>query len=122
MRALDCDASAKTPVGVLDVARWEQFGLDGVLPFGAMWYSVPAGQSSPQDRHPEAELSLVVSGTAWVETGGRLLPVAAGSAFLLDPDEPHTVHNRGEEPLLVFSAYWLPADEAAALEEQVRCA
>jgi quercetin dioxygenase-like cupin family protein len=106
VRTFDCRTSETTPVGVVDVARWEQYGLGAALPFQAMWYSVPAGATSPRDQHPEVELSLVVSGTAYVEAGGAVTEVATGSAFLLDSCEPHVVHNLSDEPLTVFSAYW----------------
>ena len=37
-----------------------------------------------------------------------------GSAFLLDSEEAHVVHNRSTEaPLVVFSAYWMPAAAGA---------
>jgi quercetin dioxygenase-like cupin family protein len=110
MRTFDHRSSLRSTVASVDVARWEQYGLGRSLPFGAMWYSVPPGERSPADCHPEAELSLVISGTAWVEAAGRLTRVSAGSAFLLDPDEPHVVHNRSaDEVLTVFSAYWMAA-------------
>lgn len=116
MRVFDSASSERVPVGTIDVARWEQYRIPGELPFGGMWYWVPPGQSSPADRHPEAELSLVVAGTAHVEVTGERRTVTAGSAFLLDGDEPHTVHNAGGEPLVVFSAYWLPAAELSLAE------
>lgn len=106
MRTFDCRSSTTTPVGVVDVVRWEQFGLGELLPFQAMWYSVPPGESSPRDQHPEVELSVVVSGTAHVEAGGVVTEVATGSAFLFDSCEPHVVHNHADQPLMVFSAYW----------------
>ena len=107
MRTFDRRSSRSSRVGVVDVSRWEQFGLGGTLPFDAMWYTVPGGESSPVDRHPELELSVVVAGTAHVEVGGVVRRVEAGSAFLLESDEAHVVHNRSEQPLTVFSAYWL---------------
>jgi quercetin dioxygenase-like cupin family protein len=116
MRAFDRGTAANVPVGVVDVARWEQFDLNDTLPFGAMWYSIPPGEQSPRDCHPEAELSLVVSGTAWVETASGVVAVDTGSAFLLEGNEAHTVHNRSSELLVVFSAYWLPAPATVATE------
>lgn len=113
MRTLCHRTSQHRAVGAVSVSRWEQFGLAPAMPFDAMWYSVPAGESSPVDVHPERELSLVVSGTAHVESGGRVTRVCGGDAFLLEADEPHQVHNRSaEQPLVVFSAYWLPAAES----------
>jgi mannose-6-phosphate isomerase-like protein (cupin superfamily) len=113
VRAFDCRSPETTPVGVVDVARFEQYGLGDTLPFQAMWYSVPAGESSPRDEHPEVELSVVVSGTAYVEAGGAVTEVGTGSAFLLDSCEPHVVHNLGGEPLMVFSAYWTDRSDEA---------
>jgi mannose-6-phosphate isomerase-like protein (cupin superfamily) len=115
MRAFDRQTSVQYPVGAVSVTRWDQFGIAPSMPFDAMWYSVPPGQSSPVDIHPERELSLVVSGTADVESGGRVTRVVGGDAFLLDGGEPHQVHNRSaEEPLVVFSTYWMPAAGLAA--------
>ena len=112
MRTFGHRTSQRQAVGAVSVSRWEQFGLVPSMPFDAMWYSVPPGESSPVDVHPERELSLVVSGTADVESGGRVTRVTGGDAFLLEADEPHQVHNRSAEPLVVFSAYWAPAAEA----------
>lgn len=102
-------------VGLVDVARWEQYSLGNALPFQAMWYSIGPGITSAQDCHPEVELSIVLNGTASVEVGGEITEVTAGSAFLLGSEEPHIIHNRsaGEE-LLVFSAYWMPGTDGSA--------
>jgi quercetin dioxygenase-like cupin family protein len=95
----------------IEVARWEQFALGDAMPFQAMWYTVPPGSSSPPDCHPEVELSLVVSGVAAAEVGGRTTQVEQGGAFLLESDETHIVHNlSSDRPLLIFSAYWMPAE------------
>jgi quercetin dioxygenase-like cupin family protein len=107
MHAFDRLTARTMSAGLVDVARWEQFDHADGLPFQAMWYVVPPGESSPRDRHPEAELSLVIAGTAWVETRPGIVAVDAGSAFLLEANEAHTIHNPADEPLIVFSAYWL---------------
>jgi quercetin dioxygenase-like cupin family protein len=109
VRVFDRAAADSYRVAGVEVARWEQYSLDGLMPFQAMWYSVPPGAVGPRDQHPEVELSLVVSGSAGVEVGGTVAEVAAGSSFLLASNEAHIVHNRSTtEPLLVFSAYWMP--------------
>jgi mannose-6-phosphate isomerase-like protein (cupin superfamily) len=109
MRTFDSDSADSARVGPLDIARWEQYGLQATMPFGAMWYTVPAGQSSLLDCHPELELSIVIEGTAFVEANGSTTEVPRGSAILFDSEEPHVVHNRDENgPLTIFSAYWLP--------------
>lgn len=112
MRVIDRADAVPSQVGAVEVSRWEQYGLDG-LPFGAMWYSVPPASHSRPDRHPEVELSLVLSGAATVHVDGEVREVAAGAAFLLSADTEHVVHNRSvTEPLVVFSAYWLPTPGA----------
>jgi quercetin dioxygenase-like cupin family protein len=110
MRSFDRATSQSIREDVLELIRWEQYGIDDSLPFGAMWYTVPPMSSSPKDEHFEGELSIVLSGRAFVEADGRVTEVAAGNAFLLDGDEPHIIHNRSDDtPLLIFSAYWDPA-------------
>ena len=109
MRRFANDLPETAAIGTVGVARWEKYSLGDVLPFQAMWYTVPPGGSPPQDCHPEVELSIVISGTATVEVKGKITDVPAGSAFLLDSREAHIVHNRSRDiPLMVFSAYWMP--------------
>lgn len=115
MRSFDQTSASTYLVGDIPVARWEQYEMGGAMPFDAMWYALPPGSTSPPDCHPEPELSLVISGSAVVEAGGRTTRVEQGSAFLLDSQETHVVHNPStQHPLLVFSAYWMPADPVKA--------
>jgi mannose-6-phosphate isomerase-like protein (cupin superfamily) len=117
MRHFAGDSAESYAVGVVDVVRWEQFGLGSTLPFQAMWYSVPPESSSPTDCHPEVELSVVLAGTASVEAGGRVTDVPQGDCFLLDSAEPHVIHNRSADlPLRVFTTFWMPRDGAAGAE------
>ncbi len=121
MRMFD-NATAETyVVGDIEVVRWEQYGLGHRMPFQAMWYVVPPGSSSPIDCHPELELSIVVSGSAVVQAGEDRGEVAQGAAFLLDGDEDHCVTNPSpDHPLVVFSAYWMPAtDTSVAVAAQL---
>lgn len=114
MRHFVSDSADSYAIGVVDVARWEQYGLGDVLPFQAMWYTVPPESSSPQDRHPEQELSIVITGTASVEASGGVTDVSTGSAFLLDSFEAHVIHNRSADtPLMIFTTFWMPLDGSA---------
>src|SRR5215470_2540659 len=123
MRTFDKGAADTYLVDRVTVARWEQYSLGGSLPFQAMWYTVPPDSSSPRDCHPEVELSLVVSGSAAVEAGGTVTEVPPGSAFLLDSQEAHVVHNRStDQPLVVFSAYWMPTGAGTAAASTVEAA
>jgi mannose-6-phosphate isomerase-like protein (cupin superfamily) len=116
MRRIASDSAEYALVGTVDVARWEQFGLEDTLPFRAMWYTVPPDSSSPQDCHPEYELSVVISGTASVEASGQVTDVEQGSCFLLDSREAHVIHNRSADtPLFIFTTYWMPEAARAAI-------
>ena len=118
MRKFDKGAAGTYLVDRVEVARWEQYSLGDRLPFQAMWYTVPPKASSPRDCHPEVELSIVVSGSAVVEAGGQIVEVDHGSAFLLDSNEAHVVHNHSTQaPLVVFSTYWMPAAAGAGQAE-----
>ncbi|MEA2189528.1 MAG: hypothetical protein QOD83_3887 [Solirubrobacteraceae bacterium] len=114
MRKFDSTTAATYAVGDVDVARWEQYGLGDRMPFNAMWYVVPPGSSSPVDCHPELELSIVISGCAVVRAGEDSAEVRQGGAFLLESDEDHRIRNPStDQPLVVFSAYWMPAMDAS---------
>ncbi|GAA3301238.1 cupin domain-containing protein [Dactylosporangium vinaceum] len=108
MRTYQMGRGPNRPVGDVDVFRWDDYEGVTALPFRAMWYQVPAGGQSPEDKHPELELSIVVQGDAAVSVDGREpVDVRTGDAFLLESGERHVVHNRRpDEPLVVFSAYW----------------
>jgi mannose-6-phosphate isomerase-like protein (cupin superfamily) len=111
MRHFISDTAEASAIGFVDVARWDQYGLGDTMPFEAMWYTVPPNSSPPEDRHPEVELSIVIAGTASVQTGDVVTDVPRGQAFLLDSREGHVIHNRSlDTPLVVFSAYWMPRD------------
>jgi quercetin dioxygenase-like cupin family protein len=94
------------------VVRWEQFSLGDTMPFQAMWYTVPPTSSTPQDYHPEVELSVVLSGTASVEASGEITDVGPGESFLLSSKERHIIHNRTDEPCVVFTTFWMPRETA----------
>jgi mannose-6-phosphate isomerase-like protein (cupin superfamily) len=114
MRHFLSDSAESYAVGPVDVMRWEQYALGDELPFQAMWYTVAPRSSSPQDCHPEVELSVVLAGTASVEASGRVIDVEAGGCFLLDSEEAHVIHNRTDTPLRVWSSYWMPRETADA--------
>jgi quercetin dioxygenase-like cupin family protein len=119
MRKFDRAAASTYAVADVEVARWEQFELGGLVPFDAMWSVVPPGATGPVDWHPEHELSIVVGGSALVRAGGSRTVVEQGNAFLVGRDEPHMVTNRSSEHALVlFSACWMAAVAASALPPQ----
>jgi len=118
MRTFDNTTADTNAIGDIEVARWEQYGLGDLMPFDAMWYVVPPGSSTPVHSHPEPELSIVVSGSGVLRAGDDSAAVQPGTAFLLESDEDHTVRNHStDQPLVVFSAYWMPGEDAATAFE-----
>ncbi len=121
MRTFDSKKSDFNQVGPIEVARWEQYQIDPGMPFGAMWYTVPPGSASVRDCHEEPELSIVVAGTASVEIAGEITDVPTGAAFLLGSEEAHIIHNRtADQPLMIFSAYWMPLPPVDEQADQLR--
>jgi mannose-6-phosphate isomerase-like protein (cupin superfamily) len=115
MRKFDNTTADTNLIGDVAVARWEQYGLGDLMPFDAMWYVVPPGSSTPVHHHPEPELSIVVSGSGVLQAGDDSAAVRPGTAFLLESEEDHTVSNHStDQPLVVFSAYWMPRENVAA--------
>jgi len=98
----------------ITVGRWDQYTTTGDLPFGAMWCVVPPGGHSNIDQHPDRELFIVIRGTGEVQVpGGSARPAPAGTAVLMDPQEPHILVNQSEdEPLVALSLYWMPEEKA----------
>ena len=109
MQVLSSDSAALTAEFGIQVGRWAQYAGIGDTPFGAMWCIVPPGGRTDTDCHEERELWVVVSGNAEVQLPDRTQTALAGSAVLLDSEEPHVLVNRSaEEPLVVLSLYWEP--------------
>ncbi len=112
MRLMTNDSARLTDEFGINVGRWTQYDSASELPFGAMWCVVPPGGRSNIDQHPDRELFVVVSGTGEVETpGGDKMPVAPGSAVLMESQEPHILVNSSSAgPLIALSVYWMPEE------------
>jgi quercetin dioxygenase-like cupin family protein len=79
-----------------------------------MWCVIPPGGRSAPDRHPEVEFAVVTRGHAAYESDGHRLELAPGGVIVLDPQQPHIIHNLSDaEPLTILSIYWLPAAAGA---------
>ncbi|MEV0622097.1 cupin domain-containing protein [Nonomuraea sp. NPDC050404] len=113
MRKLDGFSAALDREHGIQIGRWSQYdGLPG-LPFGAMWCVIPPASASAEDRHPEVELAVVMSGSADLTVAGRRDTGGPGTAFLFEPEEPHVIVNPStDEPLMVLSIYWMPEEAA----------
>ena len=96
----------------IKIGRWSQYRDLGALPFDAMWCVIPPGGKSSEDLHPEVEFAVVTKGTAIYESAGRKLEIPTGGVVLVDPDQPHVIHNlSADEPLTILSIYWMPASD-----------
>ena len=105
------DVDLKPDNGIY-IGRWEQqYPELAGLPFGAMWFEVPAGGESVTDCHPEFELAVVVAGAATFSVNGRDSPAPSGTAILLRPGEKHVVRAVGDRSVKVLSLYWMPTPQ-----------
>jgi mannose-6-phosphate isomerase-like protein (cupin superfamily) len=119
VRHLVKDKTESYAIGVVDIFPLEDYPVGHKLPFGCLWYSLPPNSTSKEDTHVSVEMSIVVSGTAWVEASGEITEVGPGGIFLLDSWEGHIIHNRSaDEPLLVFTTYWESLDGSSAAGAQ----
>jgi mannose-6-phosphate isomerase-like protein (cupin superfamily) len=114
VRHLIKEATESYAIGVVDIFPLDDYPVGHKLPFGCLWYTLPPNSTSKEDSHVSVEMSIVVSGTAWVEASGEITEVGAGGIFLLDSWEGHIIHNRSaDQPLMVFTTYWQSLDGSA---------
>lgn len=82
-------------------------------PAGARWtttYEIAPGASNQVERHAEAELWVIVGGSALVEVAGQITRVEAGYTVIFEPMESHVAHNdSADRPLFIAAARWTPA-------------
>lgn len=88
----------------------EGFGLDAEhpAPFEASRWSLAPGFTSDWDEHDVVELWFVSTGTGIVSHGEVTVRVRAGDAVYMPSRTRHRVHNDGDEPITLFSAWWSP--------------
>ena len=117
MRRYVSDAAQLTDEYGIKIGRWSQYNDLGALPFDAMWCVIPPGGKSSEDLHPEVEFAIVTRGTAVYESDGSKLEIPTGGVVLVDPEQPHVIHNlSADEPLTILSIYWLPAGDGGSDE------
>ena len=104
MRKSDTTTADTYAIGDVEVARWEQYGLDDILPFGSIRYVAPPNAGHPVHCHPEAKLSIVVSRRGVVRAGNDSATVQPGTAFLLASEEGQTARNDAADQPLVKAA------------------
>lgn len=75
---------------------------------------IPSGEALRSHRHRQAEIYLILEGTALVEIDSRARSVGAGSTVFIPGDAPHSCQNTGASDLLF--AYVFPADSFEEIE------
>jgi quercetin dioxygenase-like cupin family protein len=55
--------------------------------------------------HPHEQMGYVIQGTAELTAGGETVTLKAGSSFLLEPNEHHTIRDVGEEMAIVLDIF-----------------
>jgi quercetin dioxygenase-like cupin family protein len=126
---MDCE-----PVVVEESAReWETWPDEEVADRGSVYWKtlvsgdltrsealtmgiakVPPAEALHEHRHRQAEIYLLLEGTASVTIAGKTRPVAAGSAVFIPGNALHSCQNTGTSDLRV--AYVFAADSFEEVE------
>ena len=75
---------------------------------------IPPAEALHEHRHRQAEIYLLLEGTALVTIAGKTRPVAAGSAVFIPGNALHSCQNTGTSDLRV--AYVFAADSFEEVE------
>lgn len=70
------------------------------------------GAGVDEHSHYQEQLGYVFSGTQTIVTPDETVHVEAGESYALDSHEPHSVENRGDEPLEAVSGFSPPRQHA----------
>jgi quercetin dioxygenase-like cupin family protein len=126
---MDCE-----PVVVEESAReWETWPDEEVADRGSVYWKtlvsgdltrsealtmgiakIPPAEALHEHRHRQAEIYLLLEGTALVTIAGKTRPVAAGSAVFIPGNALHSCQNTGTSDLRV--AYVFAADSFEEVE------
>lgn len=79
---------------------------DEPVPFYLSRWWLEPGADSGIDQHYVPELWLVAAGHGEMTCGGKRLEVAAGDVISIEPDQPHTLLNTGQDSVEIFSVWW----------------
>jgi len=74
--------------------------------FSGSRFSVEPGARTPVDQHAVAEIWMVADGAGELEYDGRTVALEAGQVVYFAPFKPHSLHNTGDAPMMVFSIWW----------------
>lgn len=60
------------------------------------------GQSYPDNAHNGEEIGYVMDGTINVVIGGKKYQAKKGESFLINPEKPHYIENKGKKPAKII--------------------
>ena len=69
------------------------------------YVEIDEGADVPPHQHPHEQAGMVLSGRLEFTIGDETRTVEAGAMFLIPPNTPHTVKNRGPGPALVLDVF-----------------
>jgi mannose-6-phosphate isomerase-like protein (cupin superfamily) len=94
--------------------RWGS-GSPGRIDFRVATTRLDRGATTGPQVNPEEQVLMVVEGTAEAFVGNVQARLARGSSLVIPPAVSHEIHNIGDEPLALVSAFaYDDAQERAA--------
>jgi mannose-6-phosphate isomerase-like protein (cupin superfamily) len=114
MQLIDGAGTFTKPVAPFDTHWAEQFRVPD-LSVGT--YSIPAGGTDSQEPHTEAEIYVVTSGRAALESGGKRVAVGAGSVIFVPAGEVHRFTDVTED--LAVLVLFAPAEGSRSVPRVV---
>ena len=79
-------------------------------PFQAALLRVASQCNTPVDRHAVRECWYVATGTGTLSYDGGQYPIQSQQLLFFESHHPHSVHNTGDEDLIIFSLWWPPPE------------
>lgn len=76
-------------------------------PFDMIYFQLDAGDATPKDRHGEAEIWIILSGSGKLIYDDHETRLQAGDSVHFAPNHYHQVFNDGSDKLLICSLSWL---------------
>lgn len=67
---------------------------------------VEPGGSVPDHSHPHEQMGILLTGKAQFHASGKKLPIEAGMAYWIKPNEIHGVTVEGDEPSIFIDIFY----------------
>lgn len=80
-------------------------------------FEIEAGASVPEHDHPHEQVGYIVAGRATFVTADEVETLEPGDAYAIPGGEPHSLENRGDEPVVGVDVFSPPRDFAPFADE-----